>query len=111
MNQLLDSLHEKILKSKFAEEVTDAEIYALVKAKMNMSENLTSSDVPDNNVGKWISVTERLPTEEDADWNGKVLAIDDYLGEIQTYWYKVVARHANSFSHWMPLPQPPKESE
>jgi hypothetical protein len=29
----LDSLHEKILKSKFAEEVTEEEIEALVKAK------------------------------------------------------------------------------
>ena len=33
MNTLLDSLHNKILKSKFAEEVTEAEIDALVKAK------------------------------------------------------------------------------
>lgn len=33
MNKLLDSLHTKILKSKFAEEVTEEEIDALVKAK------------------------------------------------------------------------------
>lgn len=33
MKKLLDSLHSKILKSKFAEEVTEAEIEALVKAK------------------------------------------------------------------------------
>lgn len=33
MNKLLDSLHKKILKSKFAEEVTEAEIDALVEAK------------------------------------------------------------------------------
>ena len=33
MNKLLDSLHEKILKSKFSEEVTEAEIDALVEAK------------------------------------------------------------------------------
>lgn len=60
---------------------------------------------------KWIPVTERLPTREDANWNERVLAIDDYLGDIQVYWYKVVANHASSFSHWMPLPQPPKEGE
>ena len=58
-NKLLDSLHSKILKSKFAEEVTEAEIDALVKAKWNMSEKLTSSD-------GWIPVSERLPSCEEA---------------------------------------------
>lgn len=33
MYELLDSLHQKILKSTFAEEVTEAEIIALIKAK------------------------------------------------------------------------------
>ena len=33
MYELLDSLHKKILKSTFAEEVTEAEILALVKVK------------------------------------------------------------------------------
>lgn len=47
MKNLLDSLHEKILKSKFAEEVTEAEIDALVKAKQGLNENkqdLTNGD-------------------------------------------------------------------
>ena len=43
-DMLLDSLHKKILRSKFAEEVTEQEIDALVRAKMNKSENLTSSE-------------------------------------------------------------------
>lgn len=47
MNKLLDSLHEKILKSKFSEEVTEAEIDALVEAK-------------EHNDG-WIPCSERLP--------------------------------------------------
>lgn len=33
MYELLDSLHQKILKSTFAEEVTESEIIALIKAK------------------------------------------------------------------------------
>ena len=49
MNKLLDSLHKKILKSKFAEEVTEAEIDALVEAK-------------ENNCG-WIPCSERLPEQ------------------------------------------------
>ena len=36
-NKSLDSLHEKILKSKFAEEVTEEELYALVKAKLQQA--------------------------------------------------------------------------
>lgn len=48
MKELLDSLHSKILKSKFAEEVTEAEIEALVKAK-----ELTNDG--------WIPCSERLP--------------------------------------------------
>ena len=33
MFELLDSLHQKILKSRFAEEVTEQEIEALIEAK------------------------------------------------------------------------------
>lgn len=49
MNKLLDSLHKKILKSKFAEEVTEAEIDALVEAKEYN--------------GGWIPCSERLPEQ------------------------------------------------
>ena len=47
MNKLLDSLHKKILKSKFAEEVTEAEIDALVEAKEYN--------------GGWIPCSDKLP--------------------------------------------------
>ena len=48
MNKALDSLHTKILNSKFAEEVTQEEIEALIEAKNN----------------GWISVDDRLPEEK-----------------------------------------------
>ena len=51
MNKLLDSLHEKILKSKFSEEVTEAEIDALVEAK-------------EHNDG-WIPCSKQLPPHSD----------------------------------------------
>ena len=57
--ELLDSLHEKILKSKFAEEVTEAEIDALVKAKQGLNENKQSLN------DGWIPCSERLPQERD----------------------------------------------
>ena len=59
MKNLLDSLHSKILKSKFAEEVTEAEIEALVKAKQVLNKNKQ-----DSNDG-WIPCSERLPEERD----------------------------------------------
>lgn len=35
MNKALDSLHTRILNSKFSEEVTETEIEALIQAKNN----------------------------------------------------------------------------
>lgn len=63
------------------------------------------TDVPN----KWISVEERLPTKEDA----KIM--DGYLpaiqkGEKPNIWkWTEVAKHTEWFTHWMPLPEPPKE--
>lgn len=66
----------------------------------------------DNNVGKWIPVTEKLPKE----WE-KVLAWSKfgfceasvYLG-ISGKW-RVTWNHAlleqDTVTHWMPLPEPP----
>lgn len=66
---------------------------------------------------EWIPVSERLPDEE-----GEVLLYDtEYegicMGEyckgnkiIEAYWF--VGGHAfpvAEYTHWMPLPQPPKE--
>lgn len=58
-NKLLDSLHEKILKSKFAEEVTEAEIEALVKAK-----NQTNNNHSLTNDG-WMSIAIVNQVEEE----------------------------------------------
>lgn len=49
MNKKLDSLHTKILQSKFAENVTQEEIEALVVAKND----------------DWIRCSDRLPTEKE----------------------------------------------
>lgn len=70
-------------------------------------------------IQKWIPVSERLPDEE-----GEVLLYDtEYegicMGEyckgnkiIEAYWF--VGGHAfpvAEYTHWMPLPMPPKEVE
>lgn len=61
----------------------------------------------------WISVEERLPTENDA--------IDGYVQAWRSYgqngWptnnchvkWNFVCSHKEKFTHWMPLPNPPKQ--
>lgn len=63
----------------------------------------------DNNVGKWIPVTERLPEYRQIvavcvhfpfDENAR-MAVAPYTPEMQPmFWERV--------THWMPLPEPPK---
>lgn len=64
--------------------------------------------VPDNNVGKWISVTERKPTEEDATELGSVLVYTTNNEHLIVN-FADVWRFSDFISHWMTLPQPPKE--
>jgi hypothetical protein len=64
---------------------------------------------PDNNVGKWISTSKRLPTLDDAA-EGSVWAI--LKGERPDMWsYISVQMHPEDFVCWMSIPKPPKERE
>ena len=99
MNKLLDSLHEKILKSKFSEEVTEAEIDALVEAK-------------EHNDG-WIPCSERLP-----DKSGWFLCTQEYHSLTNRKLIKVTTELVEFYdnkwrrtknlvvTHWQPLPEP-----
>ncbi len=64
----------------------------------------------DNDVGcKWIPVTERPPREEDANEFGEILV---WLRSTKTdaLWkWRRALDHPEAISHWMPLPEPPKE--
>lgn len=60
-------------------------------------------------IQKWIPVTERIP-----DWkDGKVLVSTKYGFSIceRTVNGRWKGQHANWITHWMPLPEPPKEVE
>lgn len=63
----------------------------------------------DTNVwDKWVKTSERKPTKEDADRDERVLAWDSIKKYAFTpTWYYVNLR-TDKFTHWMPLPQPPK---
>lgn len=62
---------------------------------------------------EWISVEDRLPTEKDADENGKVLIwreVNDgqkSLSKSIFDWWMVIK--CDKSSYWKPLPQPPKQ--
>lgn len=103
MNKALDSLHTRILNSKFSEEVTETEIEALIQAKNNdwipCSERLPSVGVSalcywkkynkyDNTTSYYYSLMHR---NEDNQW----------LGDLGMCNGEVLA--------WMPLPQPYKK--
>ena len=61
----------------------------------------------------WISVDERLPTAEDANRFGEVLAITKNL--VSSYPYEWIRRDkSNYYMYWLPfsaLPEPPKGVE
>ena len=57
---------------------------------------------------KWIPVSERRPTAEDANKVGRVWAV--LKGEHPKIWHYILVRdHPEDFTHWMPLPEPPEE--
>lgn len=106
MKKLLDSLHSKILKSKFAEEVTEAEIEALVKAK-----ELTNDG--------WIPCSERLPSREEYQKCNGQFIVSDGNRTYATYFdiydtLKFGEPTMDKFKvdkcviAWMPLPTPYK---
>ena len=77
------SLHRRILRNKFAEEVTDKEITALVAA-----EDIIQNCIYNEN-GGWIPVGERLPTMEEYQKNDGRFILDDgnrrYQGLFDVY--------------------------
>lgn len=58
---------------------------------------------------RWISVEERLPNREDADSKGLIIAVDRESNKTKLWWFDIVAKYPQEFTHWMPLPELPKE--
>lgn len=73
-----------------------------------MTDHLLANGVT---VQRWIPVTERLPTREDANPNESVLAIAKKDGFGRTWIWEIVAEYPQEFTHWQSFPEPPKEEE
>ena len=66
---------------------------------------------------KWIPVSEKLPEEyvnvlvflRSLDWNSIYYSIDHLMEDGQ--WWKASTSWKHEVTHWMPLPEPPKEEQ
>ena len=59
-------------------------------------------------VQEWISVSDRVPTREDANETESILAINKDEKYVGRWVWDIVARWPTEFTYWMPMPQPPK---
>ena len=100
------------------------ERYTMLREALNMAiKAMEKQNVPDTNVGKWISVDDRMPENE-----LMVIGytpVDGYMfigfhrTHVSTYyewsdWYIITSMRSTKkitkkVTHWMPLPEPPKE--
>lgn len=101
-------MYEKLLK---ALRVEPFEVESVGLAKVMNEAADAIEELNDNNVGKWIPVTERLPEE-----NAPCIVYNKYYGpmvgwRVDGKRFRIPGSHFPDHpTHWMPLPQPPKES-
>ena len=81
--------------------------------------NVSTKDVPDTDFGKWIPVSERLPEVREDVLCYRCIKNVSLTFDVYTYlgngqWedtYGNLDEEIKPISHWMPLPEPPKENE
>lgn len=68
----------------------------------------------DNHVGgKWIPVTERLPKNGEVVLCNTIYFVEvlQWAERVETWCGQYQGYHKSHVTHWMPLPEPPKEGE
>lgn len=60
---------------------------------------------------RWISISARLPTKEDADEDGAVYAFNKNDGYATNWEWDSVANNPKDFTYWMSIPDVPKDGE
>lgn len=92
------------VENDYSEPVYGSDTYQLI---VNKIPTLLDELEMAQNKQRWIPVTERLPTECDADEGYTVLAIHKTAKKKYYHW-RSVADNPFDFTHWMPLPETPK---
>ena len=103
-----------LLKAADAIEELDAKYNKALQDLVKLANN---SPKVDNRFGEWVPVAERLPKADERDARGYAVP---YL--VMNGWMRVTARRTKDYwvlfgvgtvleyvTHWMPLPEPPKE--
>jgi len=93
-------------------EIFDRHSYNGTNLTQYMSFDSFQQAIADYEKSKWVSVTEKLPTEQDADENGKVL-VWRKMNKSQEVLSKSIldfsmVRFCEEDSFWMSLPTTPK---
>jgi hypothetical protein len=108
---LLDEVHHKPLGKTYRERIETIADHLIANGVRLESKQATSDKASEENK-RWIPVTERLPEK----WQNVLTvskngSIDfDYICS-SGGWYGDLENQQNPVTHWMPLPEPPKEGE
>ena len=105
-----EKLVELLLDIPFGNSTEEAEqAHAENVAEYLIDNGVTVQGDKDINVPtKWISVKDRLPTEEDAKIMGEYLPAIQKGQKPNVWKWTEVAKYPQYFTHWYALPQPPK---
>ena len=103
---LLDAAHDELENYCAGDcSVCEHDVKSFGCIDVRLAKHLITNGVT---IQKWIPVSERVPTEADANSGGKVLA-HRKEGHSDTFYWKTVVDFPEWFTHWMPTTELPKE--
>lgn len=111
--KLVDLLRKAIAARKKKETKSDLErvwflAEFLIDNGVTVQDRLEEKQATSDKTSEWISVKDRLPTKEDADEINCILAANKKFGWSGCCFSDFVSDNPTCFTHWMPLPEPPK---